>query len=102
MRCSQRTAASAGPGARSWPCGCCSGWRRRPCKVNRWSRARARLPPAPQSNLRKQFYGDLVDLRGALLNTMSVAPHRAPSLHIKMHLIDSALHMLEVGAAPPL
>lgn len=55
--------------------------------------------PPPQSNLRKQFYGDLVDLRGALLNTMSVAPHRASSLHIKMHLIDSALHMLEVGAA---
>ncbi|KAL4424204.1 hypothetical protein ABPG75_001505 [Micractinium tetrahymenae] len=50
---------------------------------------------AVQGNLRKQFYGDLVDLRGALLNTMSVAPHRASSLHVKMHLIDSALHMLE-------
>lgn len=59
------------------------------------------LHPLPQSNLRKQFYGDLVDLRGALLNTMSVAPHRASSLHVKMHLIDSALHMLEVGAERP-
>ncbi|EFN53600.1 hypothetical protein CHLNCDRAFT_136829 [Chlorella variabilis] len=50
---------------------------------------------AVQSSLRKQFYGDLVDLRGALLNTMNLAPHRAASLHPKMNLIDSALTMLE-------
>ena len=54
---------------------------------------------AVQSNLRKQYYGDLVDLRGALLNTMNQAPQRAANLHLKMQLIDSALQMLEVGAA---
>jgi hypothetical protein len=51
---------------------------------------------AVQASLRKQFYGDLVELRGALLNTMSLAPHRAATLHPKMNLIDSALLMLEV------
>lgn len=56
---------------------------------------------AVQSSLRKQFYGDLVELRGALLNTMSLAPHRAASLHPKMNLIDSALLMLEVSWRPP-
>jgi hypothetical protein len=50
---------------------------------------------AVQASLRKQFYGDLVELRGALLNTMSLAPHRAATLHPKMNLIDSALLMLE-------
>jgi hypothetical protein len=54
---------------------------------------------AVQSTLRRQFYGDLVDLRGALLSTMSLAPHRAASLHPKMSLIDAALAMLEVRLA---
>ncbi len=49
-----------------------------------------------QSSLRKQFYGDLVELRGALLNTMNMAPARAANLHTKMTRIDSALNMLEV------
>ena len=54
---------------------------------------------AVQGNLRKQFFNDLVDLRSALLNTMHAAPpDRTQGLQVKMMLIDTALHMLEVGA----
>lgn len=56
------------------------------------------LPACLQSNLRKQFYGDLVELRGALLNTMTLEPQRSGNLHLKLQLIDSALQMLEVGS----
>lgn len=54
---------------------------------------------AVQLNLRKQYFADLVDLRGALLNTMNLEPHRGGNLQQKMQLIDGALHLLEVGAA---
>lgn len=54
---------------------------------------------AVQANLRKQFFSDLVDLRGALVNTLNLEPQRAGNLHLKLQLIDAALRMLEVGAA---
>lgn len=50
---------------------------------------------AVQSNLRKQFFGDLVELRGALINTLNLEPQRSSNLHLKLQLIDTALHMLE-------
>lgn len=52
---------------------------------------------AVQSTLRRQFFGDLVELRGALVNTLNLEPQRASNLHQKLQLIDAALRMLEVG-----
>ncbi|PRW61236.1 hypothetical protein C2E21_0382 [Chlorella sorokiniana] len=50
---------------------------------------------AVQSTLRRQFFGDLVELRGALVNTLNLEPQRAANLHLKLQLIDAALRMLE-------
>lgn len=51
---------------------------------------------AVQCTLRRQFFGDLVELRGALVNTLNLEPQRADNLHLKLQLIDGALRMLEV------
>lgn len=53
---------------------------------------------AVQFTLRRQFLGDLVELRGALVNTLNLEPQRADNLHLKLQLIDAALRMLEVGS----
>lgn len=53
---------------------------------------------AVQFTLRRQFFGDLVELRGALVNTLNLEPQRADNLHLKLQLIDAALRMLEVGS----
>jgi hypothetical protein len=51
-----------------------------------------------QCSLHRQFYGDLVDLRVALLGAMNMAPQRTAALQPKMLLVDTALSMLEVCA----
>lgn len=67
------------------------------CRTRPLPTARAPTFTWLQGNLRKQFHGDLAELRSALLNTLSLEPHRAGSLHPKLQLIDGALRMLEVG-----
>lgn len=76
------------------PCACLAG--QRPAAWPPASHRRRSTAPAAQSNLRKQYLGDLVELRGALLNTMSLEPARAANLQHKLQLIDGALRLLEV------